>query len=91
MRLRYWLVSGGMMMRSACGRTTRRRVWPSLSPIARAASSWPLLTASMPPRMISAMKAAVIERQPKRQGRELGREVQAATEVERAQLRHSRR
>ena len=28
-RFRYWLVSGGMMIRSACGTTTRRRNEPA--------------------------------------------------------------
>ena len=58
-RLRYWLVSGGMMMRSACGMTTSRRLWPGRRPSAPDASVWPLLTPTMPARTISAMKAAV--------------------------------
>ena len=31
-RFRYWLVSGGMMMRSAWGITTKRRLSPGCSP-----------------------------------------------------------
>ena len=58
-RFRYWLVSGGMITRSACGITTRRSVGPRRSPSACAASVWPWLTARMPARTISAMKAAV--------------------------------
>ena len=33
-RLRYWLVSGGMMMRMACGTTTSRSAWPERRPSA---------------------------------------------------------
>ena len=58
-RFRNWLVSGGMMMRIACGMTTRRSAWPLLRPIASAASFWPLDTPWMPERTISAMKLAV--------------------------------
>ena len=31
-RLRYWLVSGGMITRSACGMTTSRSVVPGAQP-----------------------------------------------------------
>ena len=58
-RLRYWLVSGGMMTRIACGTTTRRSVVPERKPSACAASVWPVETASTPARTTSAMKAAV--------------------------------
>ncbi|MNE57529.1 hypothetical protein D3C80_1525000 [compost metagenome] len=58
-RFRYWLVSGGMMTRIACGMTTSRRVLVGDSPSAEAASVCPLLMAWMPERTISAMKAAV--------------------------------
>ena len=58
-RFRYWLVSGGTITRNACGRITRRSVGPLGRPSARAASVWPQLTAVMPLRTTSAMKAAV--------------------------------
>ena len=58
-RLRYWLVSGGMTMRMACGMTTSRKAWPERRPSAEDASVCPLLTPRMPARTISAMKAAV--------------------------------
>ena len=58
-RFRYWLVSGGMITRSAWGRMTRRRIMPELKPAALAASVWPLSTDWMPARTISAMKAPV--------------------------------
>ena len=59
MRLRYWLVSGGMITRIACGITTSCSVGPVRSPSASAASVWPFDTAMMPARTTSAMKAAV--------------------------------
>ena len=77
MRLRYWLVSGGMMMRSAWGRMTRRSVWPSESPIERAASRWPLLTAWMPPRIDLGDERGGVEPEAHGQGRELRRERRA--------------
>ena len=58
-RLRYWLVCGGMITRNACGTTTKRRVWPRVRPSEPAASHCPLLTARMPERTISAMKEPV--------------------------------
>ncbi len=58
-RFRYWLVSGGMMMRSACGTTTSRVTLDGCSPSAPAASDWPLATPRMPARTISAMNEAV--------------------------------
>ncbi|MNI95631.1 hypothetical protein D3C73_1539320 [compost metagenome] len=58
-RFRYWLVSGGMITRSAWGMITLRSVGPSRSPSERAASVWPWLTERMPERTISAMNAAV--------------------------------
>ena len=58
-RLRYWLVSGGMMTRIACGTTTSRSVAPARRPSACAASVWPADTDRMPARTTSAMKAAV--------------------------------
>src|SRR5438477_5883976 len=51
-RLRYSLVIGGMMTRSACGKTTRRMRCPGRSPNAIAASLCPQLTARMPARTI---------------------------------------
>ena len=58
-RLRYWLVSGGMITLSACGSTTNRIRWLERSPSAMAASLWPQLTARMPARTISAMPATL--------------------------------
>ena len=58
-RLRYWLVSGGMITRSASGTVTSRRVCAYVSPSAREASFRPRGTARMPARTISAMKAPV--------------------------------
>ena len=58
-RLRYWLVSGGTMVRNACGRMILRRVTPAGNPSAPAASVWPLLTARMPARTISEMNEPV--------------------------------
>ena len=58
-RLRYWLVSGGMMTRIACGTTTSRSVWPGRRPSAAPLPSGRGYTAWMPARTISAMKAAV--------------------------------
>ena len=58
-RLRYSLVNGGMITRIACGMTTKFSVGPARRPSACAASVWPLWTANMPERTISAMKAAV--------------------------------
>ena len=51
------LVSGGRMIRNACGMTieTMARLWDM--PRDRAASIWPLGTAWMPARMVSAMYA----------------------------------
>ncbi|OJU83923.1 MAG: hypothetical protein BGO11_15150 [Solirubrobacterales bacterium 70-9] len=46
---------GGMIVRIACGRTTRRIVCQRLRPIEDAASSWPWSTELSPPRTISAM------------------------------------
>ena len=47
-RFRYWLVSGGMITRSAWGSTIMRSVALVPSPTARLASHWPLGTALMP-------------------------------------------
>ena len=58
-RLRYWLVSGGMMTRMAWGTTTRCSVRRGRSPSEKAASVCPCETARMPARTISAMKDAV--------------------------------
>ncbi|MNL52722.1 hypothetical protein D3C87_1759200 [compost metagenome] len=44
-RFRYWLVIGGMITRSACGRITRRSTCFLRKPSEPAASHWPLLTA----------------------------------------------
>src|SRR5699024_9111202 len=49
------LVSGGVMIRKACGRTTETIVHPGLMPRERAASTWPFGTAWMPARIVSAM------------------------------------
>ena len=57
--LRYWLVIGGTITRSACGSTMRFSTAPGRSPNACAASHWPCGTARMPARTISAMKPAV--------------------------------
>ena len=46
-------------MRSACGRTTKRRPWVKFSPIERAASAWPAETELMPERTASQTKADV--------------------------------
>ncbi len=46
---------GGMMQRSACGRTIRRSVCSRCMPSASAASVWPWSTEAIPPRTISAM------------------------------------
>ena len=54
-KLRYWLVSGGMMTRIACGRTVRRMVIHHDMPRATDASVCPSGTEMIPARMISAM------------------------------------
>ncbi|CAM5612777.1 hypothetical protein SCALM49S_09220 [Streptomyces californicus] len=46
---------GGMITRSACGRTTRRMVFAWVMPSACDASVWPSSTDWMPARQISAM------------------------------------
>ena len=51
------LVSGGMVIRSACGRTTFISVWPNVRPVERAASHCPLATEVMPAQKISSEKA----------------------------------
>ena len=58
-RLRYWLVSGGMMMRIACGKMTKRSRCAVESPNAAAASNWPFEIARILPRTISAMNVPV--------------------------------
>ena len=58
-RFRYWLVSGGMMTRIACGITTSRSVRPDAGRARRGLASVPWLTPRMPARTISAIKAAV--------------------------------
>ena len=59
-RLRYWLVSGGMITRIACGMTTSRSVGPGRKPERLAPPrSGPCDTDRMPARTTSAMKAAV--------------------------------
>ncbi len=52
------LVSGGMMIRNACGSTTETVVHSGDMPSERAASSCPFGTAWMPARNVSAMYAA---------------------------------
>ena len=47
-------VIGGITIRTACGSTTMRIIGHQCRPSARAASNWPLGTASMPARKISA-------------------------------------
>ncbi|MNV89619.1 hypothetical protein D3C71_1839290 [compost metagenome] len=49
------LPSGGTMTRNAWGRTMRRISLAKVMPSERPASYWPLSTAPMPARMISAM------------------------------------
>ena len=44
------LSSGGATLRTACGRTTWRVAWPSVSPTASAAARWLGCTDSMPAR-----------------------------------------
>ena len=59
-RLRYWLVSGGMMIRMRLRNDDQPQgLVPAAAPSAWDASVWPLLTPRMPARTISAMKAAV--------------------------------
>ena len=50
----------GMMLRTACGRTTCTMLCQCVMPMAQAASFWPLGTLMMPPRTISAMYAPVL-------------------------------
>ena len=58
-RFRYWLVRGGITTRIDCGMTTRRIVMLGRIPRAPAASCCPRLTAWIPARTISEMKAPV--------------------------------
>ena len=58
-KFKNWLVIGGMITRSACGRITRRICKPFTRPSALAASDWPRDTDWMPPRTTSATKAEV--------------------------------
>jgi hypothetical protein len=58
-RLSVCEMSGGTVMRSACGSTTRRMVSRKPKPSARPASNCTVGIARMPLRMSSAMKAAV--------------------------------
>ena len=44
------LSSGGATLRTACGSTTWRVVWPSVSPTASAAARWLGWTDSIPAR-----------------------------------------
>ena len=44
------LSSGGMIRRTACGTTTKRRVWKKDRPSERAAATWLQCTLSMPAR-----------------------------------------
>ena len=53
------LMSGGTTLRSACGSTTRRSVPTGPSPIARAASAWPMPTLLIPERTASQTNAEV--------------------------------
>ena len=53
------LPSGGTTVRSACGSTTKRRLWVKSRPIDRAASAWPAETELMPARTASQTKADV--------------------------------
>ena len=57
MMLRYWLVIGGIMTRSACGRMILDSTWRGLSPRLSAASRCPLCTERIAARTISAMNA----------------------------------
>ena len=58
-RFRYWLVSGGMITRNACGRMILRIVSLGRSPSAPAASVCPFPTERIPARTISEMNAPV--------------------------------
>ena len=53
------LISGGIVMRNACGSTTRLTVWPKPSPTLRAASACPTGTPLMPDRSASATNGDV--------------------------------
>src|SRR4029453_7319986 len=52
------LISGGITVRKAWGRTISRSDWVKVRPMARAASAWPTPTALMPDRTASQKKAA---------------------------------
>ena len=58
-RFRYWLISGGTITRSACGKVTLRSASIGDSPNARAASTCPRLTDWIPARTISAINDEV--------------------------------
>ena len=53
------LPSGGTTLRNAWGSTTNCSDWPNVSPMARAASAWPVETALIPLRTASQTNAAV--------------------------------
>ncbi len=53
------LISGGMTVRTACGRITDPSVCENVSPMLRAASAWPTGTLLMPERIASAKNGAV--------------------------------
>ena len=55
----YTLISGGIVMRKAWGRTTSDTVWPKPRPMLRAASACPTGTPLMPERRASATNGEV--------------------------------
>ena len=52
------LVSGGTVIRTACGRITQTSVCTKVRPVDRAASHWPLRIYRMPDQKISSANAA---------------------------------
>lgn len=58
-RAMYTLMSGGIVMRNACGSTTSVTVWPKPRPMLRAASAWPTGTPLIPERNASATNGEV--------------------------------
>ena len=58
-RLRYWLISGGITTLKAWGKITNRNACSGFNPIDLAASTCPFHTACIPARTISEIKAPV--------------------------------
>ena len=52
------LVKGSTVVRRAWGMTMRRRIWPKVRPMERAASIWPTLIVLMPLMKFSVPKEA---------------------------------